>query len=111
MTTLGLEKKIIELQQELNRMTAEKKQVHKRFYTNKYKIVEGMTEEEKAVIQKNIDHRNQLARERYRKNKATREKQKTRARERYRRLKEESENNNKSNNTSSADLSSHPDKA
>ena len=46
-----------------------------------------MTEEEKAVIKKNIDRRNELARARYRKNKETREKQQKRSRDRYHRLK------------------------
>ena len=82
-----LEKKLIEIQETLTRMKTMKKESQKRFYTNKFKITEDMTEEERAVIKKNIDRRNELARARYRKNKETREKQQKRSRERYHRLK------------------------
>ena len=68
-----LEKKLTEIQETLTRMQTQKKESQKRFYTNKFKITDEMTEEEKAVIKKNIDRRNELARARYRKNKETRE--------------------------------------
>ena len=75
--------KLNELQYTLKIMTENRNQSHKRFYVNKFKIVEGMTIEEENEIKKNITRRNEQARERYRKNKDTREKQQKRSREAY----------------------------
>ena len=87
MTDKLLKKKLAELQETLDMMRETTRQNHKRFYVNKFKIIEGMTDEEKKQIKKNIDHRNFLARERYKKNKDTREKQQKRSREAYQKKK------------------------
>ncbi len=94
-----LENKINELQQTIQRMKQTQKESHKRFYTNKFKITKDMTDEEKEIIQRNIDRRNMLARARYKKNSETAEKQRKRAREAYHRKKELKKKNNTADNT------------
>ncbi len=86
---------------ELNQLKENKKQSHRRFYANKFKILPDMTDEEKEQVQANIDKRNAQARARYKNNKLQRERQKARARE-YAAKKRSS----KSDNTSSVVSSS-----
>ena len=77
MTTITQNEKneLKNLREELDYMKSKKKEYTRRFYASKFKYYEGMTDEEKIIVKKNIDRRNELARIRYKNNEIQRVKQ------------------------------------
>ena len=85
----------------MEREKAEKKVKIKQAYVNKFKITEGMTDEEKKIINENIEKRRERARNNYKKNDEQRIKQIERVKERQRKIKEQlKEQKNKGDNIS-----------
>jgi hypothetical protein len=76
------------LQTQLTERSERRKRTRRKYYVNKFKINDDMTDEEKAIVEERIRIRREKAKERYQKNKTTREAQKKRAKEYYHKQKE-----------------------